>query len=385
MDDVVGDNDLEQLGEMFRAFLEAAPVGVAILDRAMRYVEVSARWIKDYRLEGQTLKGRSHYDVFPEIPEHWKAIHRRCLAGETASSTDPFPRADGRVDWVQWQIRPWRRLSGAIGGIIIFSELVTDRIQIESKLRVSEGRYRVLIEEAPEAILVYDVERDRFVEANGKAVSLFGCDRSELLRVGPERFYLPEQPDGERLADSIREHNRRAIEGDPVMFERRIRNAKGVDLVCEVRLARLPSLTGRLIRASLIDITERKRIEQSLRDSELKFGTIFRDSPAGTAILGLSDGFKIVDVNQAWLDMLGFEYDEVIGRTSIELNLWVDPAGRKIMYDAIAVPPFIWSGDIRLRRKDGAIVVDRLTIRRTEIGGKLFAIAIGFGLIAPRV
>src|ERR1035438_7319165 len=109
--------------DIWHAFLEAAPAGVAIFDRDMRYLQVSARWIRDYGLEDRgDIIGRSHYEVFPDISEHWRAIHRRCLAGAVErSDAEPFARADGQTDWVCWEIRPWHHADGDIGGITIFS------------------------------------------------------------------------------------------------------------------------------------------------------------------------------------------------------------------------------------------------------------------------
>ena len=77
---------------------------------------------------------RSHYDVFPEIPEAWKAVHRRCLEGATESSEgDPFRRADGRVQWVRWSASPWRDSEGEIGGLILTTEDITARKEAEAE------------------------------------------------------------------------------------------------------------------------------------------------------------------------------------------------------------------------------------------------------------
>jgi len=73
--------------------------------------------------------------VFPDLPERWKEVHRRCLAGAVERcEEDPFPRPDGGTDWLRWEVRPWRRVDDTIGGIIIFSELVTARKEAEEKL-----------------------------------------------------------------------------------------------------------------------------------------------------------------------------------------------------------------------------------------------------------
>jgi PAS domain S-box-containing protein len=108
--------------------VDHAPAPIAMLDREMRYVAFSRRWLTDYGISAVDLVGRSHYDVFPEISEHWKQIHRRCLGGAVETcDEDPFTRADGHIDWLRWEIHPWRGEDGTIGGIIIFSENITGR------------------------------------------------------------------------------------------------------------------------------------------------------------------------------------------------------------------------------------------------------------------
>jgi signal transduction histidine kinase/CheY-like chemotaxis protein len=79
--------------------------------------------------------GRAHYEVFPEIGEHWKEIHRRCLDGAIeVNEADLFVRADGSHQWLSWRLQPWHTASGAIGGIVMFTEDITRRKQLEQSL-----------------------------------------------------------------------------------------------------------------------------------------------------------------------------------------------------------------------------------------------------------
>ena len=79
-----------------------------MLDNNMKYMAVSQRWIKDYKMEGQEIIGRSHYDIFPEIGEDWKANHQKGLKGAIdVCDGAPFVRGDGTVQWVYWDVRPW--------------------------------------------------------------------------------------------------------------------------------------------------------------------------------------------------------------------------------------------------------------------------------------
>ncbi len=119
-----------------RLFVENAPVAIAMFDTQMRYIEASQRWLNDFKLARENLRGRSHYETFPELPEHWKQVHRRSLAGAVeGAEADRFERADGSVQWIRWETRPWYTAPEVIGGIIIFSEDVTSAVRTQEALR----------------------------------------------------------------------------------------------------------------------------------------------------------------------------------------------------------------------------------------------------------
>ncbi len=118
--------------------INQAPVAIAMFDRDMRYIAASQRWITDYSLGGASLIGRSHYEVFPEIPDRWKAVHQRCLAGAVESCEEEFfLRTSGERQILRWGVHPWRYGGHGqhIGGIIIFSEDVTARRAVEASAR----------------------------------------------------------------------------------------------------------------------------------------------------------------------------------------------------------------------------------------------------------
>ena len=117
--------DLRAGEERLRLFIEQAPTALAMLDRDMRYVVVSRRWMHDFKLSG-SLIGRSHYEVFPEIPEAWRVAHRRCLSGAVVTTeADRLERPDGTMLWLKRDVRPWRDNRGNIGGLVVAWEDVT--------------------------------------------------------------------------------------------------------------------------------------------------------------------------------------------------------------------------------------------------------------------
>ena len=130
------EQELLEKQKLLQTMIEETPAAVAMFDTQMRYVAFSARWLTDYRLGNRDLKGLSHYEVFPEIGEEWKAVHKRCMAGATESrEEDPFPRSDGTVDILRYVVRPWQKGNGEIGGILMLTEVITDRIRAQEEQR----------------------------------------------------------------------------------------------------------------------------------------------------------------------------------------------------------------------------------------------------------
>jgi PAS domain S-box-containing protein len=144
---------VKQSEEQVRHFVQHVPAAVAMFDRDMRYLIYSPRWLTDYKLGDQNLVGRSHYEVFPEIPERWKEVHRRCLAGAVeVHDDDSFVRTNGSTELLRWEVRPWRNARNDISGIIMFTEVITER-------KRAEEEHRRLVAQARVAEVLREVDR----------------------------------------------------------------------------------------------------------------------------------------------------------------------------------------------------------------------------------
>lgn len=253
--------------ELLRLFMEHVPGAIAMLDTNMRYLQVSDRWLSDHHLGEVKIIGRSHYEVFPEIPEHWKEVHRRCLAGAVDESKElPFPRADGRVDWVRREIRPWRTNSGDIGGIIIFSEVITERKQADERLRESEARFQAMIEQSITGTCIVD-EQMRFAYVNPRLITILGHDSEESIAGHPVlEFVAPESRDLvktnmlERMAGKTQNHR--------YSFQAIRMDGSRITLGAQGTLGNY--LGKRVVISSVQDVTELKRAEDEIQRTIVK-------------------------------------------------------------------------------------------------------------------
>ncbi|KAM3105146.1 PAS domain-containing protein [Phormidesmis sp. 146-33] len=252
------EDHLRQQETQLRLFVKHAPAGVAMFDREMHYIVVSDRWLTSYGLTGQDLIGRSHYEVFPELPDRWKAIHQRCLAGAVETcEEDAFPRADGSVDWVRWEIHPWRTDTNEIGGIIIFSEVITDRKQAELALQAANQRISSILESITDAFIALDSDWC-YTYVNHAAEQFLGRPRADLLGRSIWELFPAEV---ETNSPTYRELHRAFAEQIPVKFD-----GFAPSLGLHIEVSAYPSPEGVAVYWS--DISERVQLEAERRQAE---------------------------------------------------------------------------------------------------------------------
>ncbi len=186
------------------------------------------------------------------------------------------------------------------------SEDITERKRAEQALRESEERYRTMMAYAPEAIVVLDVDKGRFVQVNENAMRLFGLSREALLQTGPIELSPPTQPDGRSSSETALELIHAAVNGGTPVFEWVHRSASGEDITCEVRLVRLPASGLVLVRGSITDITARKVGEEALRESQGRFRELAEN---------IKEVFWMSDPQKNEILYVSPAYEQIWGRT----------------------------------------------------------------------
>ena len=200
------------------------------------------------------------------------------------------------------------RLAPAVEREIREAQTRRERQRVEAALRESETRYRALFESARDAIFIMD--DDRFIDCNLPALRLFGGDQSSVIGQPPyEVFSPPVQPDGRPSKDSALEKIAVALSGVAQFFEWKHRRMDGALFDAEVSLSRVEISERFYLQAIVRDITERKRMEESLREAELRYRTFFEQSADGILIID-PETAQVIEFNNAAHRQLGYTRDE---------------------------------------------------------------------------
>jgi formate hydrogenlyase transcriptional activator len=306
---------LRKSEERWRSVFENSAIGVALTDLNGHFLATNPIYQKMLGYTEEEFQTVSFLEITHEDyrEANW-ALVAELLEGkrEQFQIEKQYRRKDGNLIWVRNNVSLVPGTESMPQFIMALSEDITERKKAEEALNSSEERYRTLVENAPEAILVLNIETGRFVDANDNSVRLFGLEKDELFKRGPVDLSAPRAPDGRPAIELASEKIREAINGGAPVFEWIHRSSTGADINCEVRLMRLPG-TRNLIRGSITDITERKRAEAALRESEGRVRLILDSAAEG--IFGCDPEGTCLFCNSAAVRLLGYDEPvEVLGK-----------------------------------------------------------------------
>ena len=370
------ENALRTSQQHLQLFIEWAPVGIAMLDMDMRYIAASRCFFEKYGVTDTASIGRSHYEIFPDIPERWRAMHRRCLAGETMRcDEDRFQRADGRVHWIRWEIRPWFATPGKIGGIVLFSEDIGERKQTEKSLRESAQLLQAHMENSPLALVAWD-DSYCVTQWSGEAEKMFGWSAAETLGkpiMDLHMIYEEDIPVVQQAMARLADGESRYV----VSANRNVtRDGRVIDCVWYNTVLAKDDGAMASIMSQVLDVTEKNRAERLLQQERLHLEeevqrrtaaltkanatleALFREADdlyqhAPCGYHSVDRNGTVVRMNDTELNMLGYTREEVIGRKVQEL---LTPGGQAVFAESFVrfkEQGYMRGLEVEYRRKDG--------------------------------
>ena len=242
--------------ELLHDVVEHDPSGIAVLDNELRYIFVSQRYLDEYGVSGRDLIGKTPYEVFPELAERWRDMHRRVLGGAVErAEEDAFPRQDGTVDWVRWECRPWFAADGSVGGMVLYSELITERREAAEALRRSREQYQTFIDATDDMAFLKDEEL-RYVLVNTANARFFERPADEI------RGHTDDDLMPAAAAKSCRDSDLRAVKAGGVVVTTEAIGGK----VYESRKFPVELGDGRVgVGGYVRDVTEQRRADAEIR------------------------------------------------------------------------------------------------------------------------
>jgi PAS domain S-box-containing protein len=352
---------LQENEQKLQLFIKYAPASIVMFDQQMRYIAASQRWVDDFHLDSiESILGRSHYDIFPNISEEWKHFHQRGLAGFIEKcDEDFFVKSDGSWQWLRWEIHPWYRAKVEIGGIILFTEDITDRKQsqitlqqlnseLEQRVRdrtteltelndhllvtllEKEHAYQLVNEQAQlldlahDSIITWDLN-SVITFWNQGAESMYGWTKAEALGQHAHTFLKTQfsQPLGEIKAQLL---EKGYWEGELIHY-----TWDDYPITVSSRWVVQKDDGGKAIKILQInnDITERKQAELALQEYIHQVEDLYHNAPCGYHSLD-AEG-TIVRINDTELKWLGYTRDELLNKKKfVEL---MSPESQQVFYE----------------------------------------------------
>jgi PAS domain S-box-containing protein len=266
--------------------------------------------------------------------------------------------------------------AGKVKQILGIMYEITERKKAEEEVREQNRLISALVETTPGLVYIYDWQTESNVYSNKGLEILLGYTEEEVKNMGTRFFAQLLHPDDGAAVVASQQRLASASDTEILEIDYRLRHSNG-----EWRWLRsyerpfARSEDGSLKQkiGIAIDITERRQAEQALRESEAKFSKFFYASPIPLSINLMSDG-RYVEVNESFLNRIGYQREEVLGRTALELGFWAHPEQREIMMGALREHGSLRNFESQFRTKSGEIGTAVLFREVVDLAGEKYFI-----------
>jgi PAS domain S-box-containing protein len=356
--------ELEESWERYERIFEKAAVPLAWLD-PRGVLQSANRYF--YKLTGLEKKIEGELplvDILAKSEDREKVaeylvLHRKGYEAPERLEL-PVKHAKGDVFWTEWFVR----FEALTDQLLVSIIDVTERKKAEQGLKESEEKYRSLVDTSPDAITLIDFEEARIVMVNRQALKVFGFESEEEIIGRPSLDYIAPEDRGnaaEELMAMLETGN--VFNGEYTLLKK-----DGTPFPGEISASVVRDAEGRpkFSVAVTRDITQRKRIETALRESEERYRSLFEQSMDVIYITTREGAF--VDINPQAEELLGYTREELLGMDVREI--YADPADRDRFKTEVEQKGSVRDYEVRFKKKNGEVIDCLLTatVRRAEDG-----------------
>ncbi|MBW7900116.1 MAG: PAS domain S-box protein [Rhodocyclaceae bacterium] len=355
--------------ERFRAIFDQAFQFTGILDVDGTLLDANQASLAFVGQPREAVIGKPFWEVpwwrDDDVRDRLQQAVREAAAGrlvrfEVAQRTD-----GGQIRHIDFSLKPVFDGDGKVRMLIPEGRDITPLKAAEEEARLSERRFAMAFHASPDYITISDIDSGEIVDANEAFERITGWTRTEA--VGRRSVELGIWRDPAQRAQAVAKLKR---DGFLREFPMALGIRDGSHLDCQLNATPIALGERTLMFAIVRDVTAQKAAAEALRRSEEKFSRIVHYSPAPLIITDAEAG-TVVDVNRAWQDLFGYSRDAIVGRSSQDSGLWVDPADRDALYRALqAGGGELDRYECRYRRVDGSPLFALVSCRRFDIGGR---------------
>jgi two-component system, cell cycle sensor histidine kinase and response regulator CckA len=349
------------------AFVGLISTEGVILDVNRAPLEVAGLQRED--VIGKSVAETYWYSHSPEAQARVRAAIDRAAHGETVRYDEAIRAAGEQHVYIDVIYGPLRDADGRIVNVVGSAVDISERVHVQNALTESEKQYRLLFDSSPLPMWVFDRNTFAFLEVNEAAVQHYGYSRDEFRTM----TILDIRPPEER--SRILQHMTQLVKGlqTPEVWKHRKKNGSVIDVEITSHELAFQRRDAQLVVAH--DITDQLKAEEDLRHSEEKFSKTFRSTPLPITISTVTDG-RYIDVNEAFSNIMGYEREQVIGRTALDLNIWADANDRKQMIEQLNVEGHLHSFETQFVTRGGGSRMVLISAEIIKLDGAECVIAI---------
>lgn len=373
IDDIAGrnraDEALKDANQFNIEIVSQAGEGIIVYDRDLRYVVWNRFMERMTGVAAEDVIGRNALDLFPHLHEQGvDRLLKRALNGETVNSPDIqfYSTFTDHKGWVVGTYAPHKNARGEIIGVIATLQDITKRKRAEDSLQISESKYRLLHNTMIDAFVSVDMD-GRITGFNETYRKMLGFEPDKLYAL----TYTDLTPTKWHTVESKIVNEKILPKGYSDIYEKEYRKKDGTVFPVELRTYLLRDEAGNPtgMWAIVRDITERKRTEKALRESEERYRAFFNTSRDCVFITSV-DG-RWVDLNDAAVQFFGYESREALLNVEIK-DLYANSDERIKHLQVVNEKGYTQEYPVTLQKKDGTIINTLITsVTRKDGQGRI--------------
>ena len=351
--------DLQESQTNFQSIFEHSPLAIMCTDENGTITTCNDRAVKLFGAPREKLIGFSYKNIKNKDMENAIAT---VLTGKKSRFEGEYLTVTGDVlTDMRANFSPSFNSDNEVSGVIGIFEDISESKKVERDLKESEEKYSKIFNSEIDAISIFDAETREIIDCNEAFLKLYGYSRAEVLQLKTDDI----SAEPEKTASFIKNS---AMKGDTRIRRRRHKKKDGTRIIVDIAVGPFILHGRKVMFAKLHDITKHVRDEEALHESEERFRIAFLTSPDSININKMDGTY--VEINKGFAELTGYSREDVIGKSSIDINIWDDQEDRKTLVEGLQKSSRFENMEAQFRMKDGSLKTGLLSASVIQLHGE---------------